>query len=270
MHSPEPAKHKELRSALRAIKNHVEGLEAHELDYSQLAAQRINVSPMELDEKSSARPCFFKPCPAHLLMVPDDEYDQKSRTKYQEFKSVHPIFRRPIDCARNMITYYSHFWFDCAIHSENYILDGLWRRLSLMAVPFEDLFECNEPEFGTPELVKAKRGRESPPMKAMVYNNLDGNENTLLRGEVVIALRVINGQMRRSRFFEHSTVPVLLFSFLGPQHARVIEAYFDGSSVVMRPLRLFDLREKDQTLIRTFAQWFLGEPTGETRVLRGV
>lgn len=32
MHSPEPAKHKELRSALRAIKTHVEGLEAHELD----------------------------------------------------------------------------------------------------------------------------------------------------------------------------------------------------------------------------------------------
>ncbi|RAH48836.1 uncharacterized protein BO95DRAFT_460691 [Aspergillus brunneoviolaceus CBS 621.78] len=139
-----------------------------------------------------------------------------------------------------------------------------------MAVPSEDLFECNEPEFGTPELVEAKRGRESPHMKAMVYNNLDDNENTLLRGEVVITLRVINGQMRRSRFFEHSTVPVLLLFFLGPQHARVIELYFDGSSVVMRPTRLFDLREKDETLIRTFAQWFLGEPTGETRVLRGV
>ncbi|RAK77370.1 uncharacterized protein BO72DRAFT_527565 [Aspergillus fijiensis CBS 313.89] len=191
---------------------------------------------MELDENSSASSSFFEPCPAHLLMVPDDEHDQESRTKYQEFKSVNPIFRRPIDCARNMISYYSSFCLGCAIHSENYILDGLWKGLRPspqqfdMTVPFEDLFECNEPEFGTPELVEAKRGREFPHMKAMV----------------------------------------LLLSFLGPQHARVIEAYFDGSSVVMRPTRLFDLREKDETLIRTFAQWFLGEPTGETRVLPGV
>lgn len=54
---------------------------------------------------------------------------------------------------------------------------------------------------------------------------------------------------------------------MGPQHARLVEAYFDGTSLVMRPTRLFDLRKKNEATLKQFGQWFFGEPTGDTKKL---
>ncbi|KAE8311146.1 hypothetical protein BDV41DRAFT_566004 [Aspergillus transmontanensis] len=58
---------------------------------------------------------------------------------------------------------------------------------------------------------------------------------------------------------------VLVFSFMGPQRVRLVEAYFDGSSVVVRPPRLFDLRKKDEAVIKELGQWYFGEPIGNTK-----
>lgn len=52
---------------------------------------------------------------------------------------------------------------------------------------------------------------------------------------------------------------------MGPQHARVIEAYFDGRSLVMRPSRLYDLRERNEEALKTMGQWFFGDPIGKTK-----
>ncbi|PYI07033.1 hypothetical protein BO78DRAFT_314189, partial [Aspergillus sclerotiicarbonarius CBS 121057] len=131
---------------------------------------------------------------------------------------------------------------------------------------FTGLFEHNFPEYGATKAIKAKDG-SYPHVKAMIYNNLDGEDGQLLRGEILIALRLMYAQVKRTRFVEHMTAPVLLFSFMGPQHARIIEAYFDGSSLVMRPTQLFDFRKKDAVSVKTFGQWYLGNPTGDTKVL---
>ncbi|PYH90036.1 hypothetical protein BO71DRAFT_444188 [Aspergillus ellipticus CBS 707.79] len=216
----ESPEHRKLRATLRAVEKLVKDLETHQFDYPGLEGYQITVSPMALGDESDTTPGFFKPCPAHLLLEPDDTYDQA---------------RQPASEA-----------------------------------PFTKLFEYDYPEYGTTKAIQAKEG-QCPHMKAMVYNNLDGKDGQLLRGELLIALRLINAQMRRVRFFEHMTVPVLLisfmFSFMGPQHAWIIEAYYNGSSIVMRPTQLSDLRKKDETLIKTFGQWYLGEPTGDTKVL---
>ncbi|RAL15385.1 uncharacterized protein BO97DRAFT_338166, partial [Aspergillus homomorphus CBS 101889] len=102
-------------------------------------------------------------------------------------------------------------------------------------------------------------------IQAFMYHGIDGTDTTVLRGEVLIALRLINAQMRRSSFFKHLTV--LLFSFMGPQHARLLEAYFDGTSLVVRRTRLFDLRKKDQTVIKTIAQWHFAKLIEDTKKL---
>lgn len=56
---------------------------------------------------------------------------------------------------------------------------------------------------------------------------------------------------------------------MGPQHARVIEAYFTGKSLVVRPTKLYDLRKKDAAVFKTLAQWYLGKPIGTTTVVPG-
>ncbi|KKK12770.1 hypothetical protein P175DRAFT_0431385 [Aspergillus ochraceoroseus IBT 24754] len=263
MPSPESQKHKELRGALRALAKHFNSLETHQFDYSHLKTHKVDVLPMDLDN-SKTRPKFFTPCAASLLMNPDYEYDRTRRT-YCDFDLVSPIRRLPIDCARNMISYFSYYIFASNLQSNDYI-HGKWSSISVDDTPFTGLFDHASPEYGTPTAAEYT-DYSCTHIKAMIYNDLEGNDSQLLRGEIVIALRLIYGQFRRLRFFEHLTAPVLLFSFMGPQHARIIEAYFDGSSLVMRPTRLFDLRKKDEALIKTFGQWYLGSPTGDTKVL---
>ncbi|OJJ70952.1 hypothetical protein ASPBRDRAFT_127515, partial [Aspergillus brasiliensis CBS 101740] len=102
---------------------------------------------------------------------------------------------------------------------------------------------------------------------AFVCNNMNGTNTKVLRGEVMVTLRLMIAQMKFVRFVEQFTAPVLLFSFMGPQHARLIEAYFDGTSLTMRLTRLFDLRKMDADVIRTLGQWFLGRVTGDTTKL---
>lgn len=51
---------------------------------------------------------------------------------------------------------------------------------------------------------------------------------------------------------------------MGPQHARVIEAYMDGHTVVVRPTKLYDLRTKDEAAFKTLVQWYLGKPRKPT------
>ncbi|QKX56874.1 uncharacterized protein TRUGW13939_03981 [Talaromyces rugulosus] len=111
------------------------------------------------------------------------------------------------------------------------------------------------------------KGPSYPHVKAVIYNNLNGADGRILRGEAMIALELSGAQLRLSSFMGHMIAPVLLFSFMGPQHARLIEAYFDGTSLVMRPTNLFDFRTKDEAVLKTFAQWHFGGPKGDTTAL---
>lgn len=42
----------------------------------------------------------------------------------------------------------------------------------------------------------------------MIYNDLEGKDGRLLRGEIILALRIILAQARWRRLFGHMTVPV--------------------------------------------------------------
>lgn len=56
----------------------------------------------------------------------------------------------------------------------------------------------------------------------------------------------------------------MVFSLVGPQHARVIEAYLEGHTLVVRPTKLYDLRTKDEATLKMFAQWYFGKPRAPT------
>ncbi|KAG2412941.1 hypothetical protein HFD88_010500 [Aspergillus terreus] len=262
---PESPKRRELRAALRAVTNHVASLDSHEFDSSQGKAHHIKILPMDLDERSNALPTFFKQCPASFLLDPNDDYD-RDRSGFFDFDSLPAIHRKPIDCGRNMEEYFSHYVYACALPRRDRALDGLWSPVSLGDAPFVALDRYTFSEYITAKAYQVKNG-PYPHAKAMIYNNLNGVDGRVLRGEVMIALRMIIAQMRRARFLDHMIAPILLFSFMGPQHARLVEAYFDGTSLVMRPTRLFDLRKKDEATLKQFGQWFFGEPTGDTKKL---
>ncbi|KAL4783196.1 hypothetical protein BJX76DRAFT_330613 [Aspergillus varians] len=116
-------------------------------------------------------------------------------------------------------------------------------------------------------VVLQDENKTHPHMKACIQSDLDATDDQLIRGDLLVLVRLMLSQFKRTIFLPHMVAPILLFSFTGVQHARVIEAYFDGTSLVVRPTKLYDLREKDALAFRTFAQYFFGKAIGLTTVL---
>ncbi|KAE8332748.1 hypothetical protein BDV39DRAFT_199744 [Aspergillus sergii] len=128
---------------------------------------------------------------------------------------------------------------------------------------YKRLFQYNETGFGVLYMTD-RSGPDFPHVKAIAYNNVKATDQTILRGELLLILRLMFTQLRKRRFLKHMVAPVLLFSIVGPQHARIIEAIFDGSNLVLRTTKIFDLCYKNVQGLKDFAEYYLGPPIGDT------
>ncbi|KKZ63204.1 hypothetical protein EMCG_02409 [[Emmonsia] crescens] len=73
---------------------------------------------------------------------------------------------------------------------------------------------------------------------------------------------------RTDEWMRHEVAPVLMISIRMNQF-RIIEAYFDGSKLVVRfsgpiPMELTDSPQKQQKTINTLLRWLVATPVGET------
>lgn len=136
---------------------------------------------------------------------------------------------------------------------------------------------------------KSEQPQQPHIMGCLVYNvNADGSE-CVLRGEMLNIVRLMLKRLDVKSLSEHMVAPVslpifshktmsksshanqahvlrkvLLFSYMGPQHGRILHAYFDGKRLNVRYTKMFDLRHQDVEVVKLFAQWMLSEPTGDT------
>ncbi|KAL1987892.1 hypothetical protein VTN96DRAFT_1876 [Rasamsonia emersonii] len=97
----------------------------------------------------------------------------------------------------------------------------------------------------------------------MIYN-IDGDDR-LLRGELLALIRIILGVLSATSLVDHLITPVLLFSYMGPQHGRILQGHFDGDNLVVRYSKLYDFRKKNNYVVKLFTQWLLCHPTGNTK-----
>ncbi|KAJ5183356.1 hypothetical protein N7492_000972 [Penicillium capsulatum] len=73
----------------------------------------------------------------------------------------------------------------------------------------------------------------------------------------------------QSHLRPHLTAPVMISSTMGPWHLRVMEAYFDGSKLVVRNTPLYDMRDyrEDEPFLHDLCRWWYGHGIGNTKVL---
>jgi hypothetical protein len=125
-------------------------------------------------------------------------------------------------------------------------------------------------------------------MKASMVYNIDGDER-LLRGELLTLIRIMEGRLSLKSLAEHVLVPVsisfslhlpaarylhrhmrlqvLLFSFMGPQHGRILQGHFDGKRLVVYHSELYDFRHEKNAPVKLFAMWSLCNPIDDTKSL---
>ncbi|KAK1142384.1 hypothetical protein N8T08_007936 [Aspergillus melleus] len=255
----------EMRKALRGLINHIATLSPVDEIKIPSKIDQLRFEPMVLDEKSENRPSFLTPLPATLFIDPDDHHDRQYGMEYVTFDSLPEDSSDPKTCARAIDNYFSHYVWHCSYDIPK--KDLVWSSVNVGEGPYVNLYRYEYPEFGPTWVEQVQKGPYSHA-NATIYNDLNANDGSILQGELLFALRLIMAQMRRARFIDHLVTPIIVFSFMGPQHARGIEAYMDGHTVVVRPTKLYDLRTKDEAALKTLAQWYFSkplEPTGSSQ-----
>ncbi|OGM46183.1 hypothetical protein ABOM_004860 [Aspergillus bombycis] len=252
----------ERRKILLQLERTIEQLQVQQIDLSELRQFSIAVQPMTLTGNSDSRPSFFTR--SRLLDEPDDELLEKEYPTYPHeadpsYEELEP-FLIPYYRAMGFCDYLTSWMLDETCGR----MPGPWSSKCVGDyTTYKSLFQYHEPAFGALYMTDLS-GPDHPHTKAIVYNNVNTTDQAILRGELLLILRLMIGQLRKRRFIRHMVAPVLLFSIVGPQHARIIEATFDGSNLNLRSTKIFDLRYKNVQGLKDFAEYYLGPPIGDT------
>ncbi|MCJ1464543.1 hypothetical protein MMC07_003156 [Pseudocyphellaria aurata] len=89
-------------------------------------------------------------------------------------------------------------------------------------------------------------------------------DDRLRRSELKCVLQYILRGMLLDKYDEFLVYPVYVYSFSN-RDARIIEAHFDGSHLVVRTTPYLNFEEENQENINLYLRWMLSEPVGATK-----
>ncbi|KAJ5801759.1 uncharacterized protein N7518_003827, partial [Penicillium psychrosexuale] len=240
------------RLALVKLHDDIEALEVHELDASQLAKLNIKREHMSLREDSDLKPRYF----AAISNIP-----QPTDEVIDEAVDVEGLFEDTISRSYHFERVWRHYGLEVRWECN----DRVWRSKPVCKYhAFKSLYKCDKPQFGVSWIMDIP-GAAAPHIKVIAHSGLLVDDSKLCRGELLIILRLMICQFRMVRLLHHKVAPVLVASFMG-EHARMLESYFDGESLILRSSDLYHLSERKTTaeVFEAFAMWFAGNPAGET------
>ena len=82
----------------------------------------------------------------------------------------------------------------------------------------------------------ASPGQKYPHFKAVIYTNMEADDETCFCSEVLISLRLMLAQLRKVRLMHHKIVPVIIDSFLSSilyYFSRLLTKYSIGSTCLV-------------------------------------
>lgn len=122
-------------------------------------------------------------------------------------------------------------------------------------------------------------------MGVVVCDSTRSSTQDTLASEVVAAIAVLKWRFRHSEFVNHRTIPVsavsssmprvpwltglppqiIVYSFHHDESARITQAYWDGTALVIRQSRQLDLRGPEPTSdAYLLLRWMANKPVGAT------
>ncbi|KAB8231922.1 uncharacterized protein BDW43DRAFT_320563 [Aspergillus alliaceus] len=114
---------------------------------------------------------------------------------------------------------------------------------------------------------------EDPHIKICQYHGIIGSPGQLLREELLIIVGTMCTLMNREKFRKHLVIPVMMFSFIGERHGRIILAHFNGQGqrLVVHMSKLYRFLAEDEDSLALFTRYAASvvEPSGNTKRLVG-
>ncbi|KAJ5205846.1 hypothetical protein N7491_003530 [Penicillium cf. griseofulvum] len=238
----ETSRHIKQRRSLVDLEAAIEALDVHKLDTTRLKKFNVTLCEMTLGQNSKLKPHFFAARPN--LPQPSDDILDEACSSMHSFTDLFSL---------EHATYI--YWESYAFHDIDFLDSASWR-----------LYQYDAPAFGAFTTTDIA-GSKFPHFKATIYNDLEADDETCFRGELLVILRLMLGQLRKMRLVCHHKAPVLLISLAG-NRARLLESYFDdeSASLIVRSSGLYELSDRISTskVFKTLAEYYLGNPAGNT------
>ncbi|KAB8275717.1 hypothetical protein BDV30DRAFT_59136 [Aspergillus minisclerotigenes] len=86
--------------------------------------------------------------------------------------------------------------------------------------------------------------RRFPHIKRTLISN-EYADDGLLSSELLLITRLMWQRRIRSMTLDHGIVPILVFSLMGTQHVRILQAHSDGSTLIILKSKTLDLTTRD-------------------------
>ncbi|KAL1968919.1 hypothetical protein VTN77DRAFT_1280 [Rasamsonia byssochlamydoides] len=88
-----------------------------------------------------------------------------------------------------------------------------------------------------------------------------------LYGELSQIIRIMDHRVEKSQFRAHQTMPVLMVSFIGYQHGRIIHAHQNRDrKLVLQYSPPYSFERKKTALFKPFYRVMLSNAVGDTKV----
>ncbi|KAE8148031.1 hypothetical protein BDV25DRAFT_23317 [Aspergillus avenaceus] len=220
-----------------------------------MSVQRASLSPpsveviplnLEHDGQPQFEPSFFEPYRG-FLPEPDAE------ETYPPFTGVEGPFCKPLDWAQDINDYFQTYLatvqqetkLPIRLYQPGRFGHNLWERSP------NSNWHISAFDYITDE----------PRFKCMMLNDVIGCD-TVTREELLCICRIMVKVLRYYK--NHLVAPVMVLSFMGPRHGRILVAHHNGDSLVIGKSELFDFQHKNIDAFKTFAQWWCSSGVGNT------
>ncbi|PLB55281.1 hypothetical protein P170DRAFT_461193 [Aspergillus steynii IBT 23096] len=250
------------RRAVRAVKetiSHQKDLLIYEhKDLDQHAPIQVLPMPLTSDGDPKFKSEFFDPFRKPL---PDPDEDI-------QFCPASP--KEPDDAMSEGLVVGNYF--------KSYIWDGIYRgKADKHNNPMQpiDFPRCSLWEFEFEDSIDWRSGGiadspDGPWIKCIFYDSVNPNDHQITRGEILCICRIMTTCLSRQAYSAHYIIPVLLLSFVGPRHARILLAHHDGTNLVIRQSDRFALWEKDIPKLKVLLRWWCSSGIGDTGTTKAV
>ncbi|RFU30216.1 hypothetical protein B7463_g6133, partial [Scytalidium lignicola] len=251
-------------NALQALAAQIEQIRSTELRDVDLNQLQIVRNQIVLDENGNPGPVlpFFSPYPE--VSVPTEELDLFIRRAFPEYGLY-----RTESIVRKIYDYFGEYLSWCE-HSVRQSRKPLWTTKGLYDYDYKKLFGIESCSECSIIHVSDVPGVQYPHLRCMMLNNINHDNDNLLRSELLAITTYMYKRLESNEFDEHVLAPVILISFMGSQQARILQAHFDGDSLIVGYTKLYNLKKEDNATLNVLVRWGLCYPTGITTCSRGI
>ncbi|GLA75611.1 hypothetical protein AtubIFM55763_006892 [Aspergillus tubingensis] len=103
-----------------------------------------------------------------------------------------------------------------------------------------------------------------PRMKCFLLESVDADDEQITRGEILCMCRIMITCLRSRKYSANKVSPVLLISFVGPRHARILLGHHDGTNLVIRQSKRFAFWEQNIPELKILLRWWCSSAVGDT------